>query len=69
MRASEGASGWRKPKASGNSGNCVEVMVTADGVFVRDTKDAGLGGELGFTHPEWAAFLDGVRKGEFDLPD
>lgn len=68
MTASVGASGWRKAKASGNSGNCVEVMITPDGVLVRDTKDGGLGGELAFTHPEWAAFLDGVRKGEFDTP-
>ena len=69
MTASKGAPGWRKAKASGNSGNCVEVLFTADGVRVRDTKDGGLGRELGFTNPEWAAFVDGVRKGEFDLPD
>lgn len=68
MTASDGAPGWRKAQASGNSGNCVEVLITADGVRVRDTKDGGLGSELGFTHPEWAAFVDGIRKGEFDLP-
>jgi hypothetical protein len=68
MTASDGAPGWSKPQASGNSGNCVEVLITADRVRVRDTKEGGLGSELRFTHSEWAAFVDGVRKGEFDLP-
>jgi hypothetical protein len=35
-------------------------------VAVRDSKDRG-GPELGFTAGAWAAFLRGVRQGEFDL--
>jgi hypothetical protein len=38
-----------------------------DRVAVRDTKDRAKGMHL-FTRIEWAAFVDGVRGGEFDLP-
>ncbi len=59
---------WRKASASGgNGGQCVEVMVTDDAVKVRDTKDAGAGPVHRYTHAEWSAFVDGVKKGEFDL--
>jgi hypothetical protein len=37
-------------------------------VTVVDTK-AGDGPALKFTAPEWAAFVAGVKAGEFDLPD
>lgn len=46
---------------------CVSVAVTAEAVGVRDTKDASKT-TLVFTHDEWIVFLDGVKKGEFDLP-
>jgi hypothetical protein len=36
-------------------------------VAVRDAKDR-TGPVLLFTAPEWAAFVGGVRNGEFDLP-
>lgn len=55
---------WRKSTASGATG-CVEVAVTADGVWVRDTKDRP-GPVLRFTRTEWDAFVAGVRQGEFD---
>jgi hypothetical protein len=65
-----------------NNGQCVEVVATVpeewgsthkleeiarDGVVVlmRDSKDPD-GPWLNFTKAEWAAFLDGVKKGEFD---
>lgn len=58
---------WHKAAASNGSGNCVEVMETADGGFlVRDTKDRGIGPVLGFTRGEWTAFLEGVRLNEFE---
>lgn len=47
---------------------CVEVAITADVIGVRDSKDNGHGPVLAFTLDEWAAFLNGARKGEFDLP-
>ena len=47
-------------------GNCVEVGVSSDAVFVRDTKDPGRRA-LSFTDEEWVAFVAGVKAGEFDL--
>ena len=57
---------WRTSTRSGSSGNCVEVAITDDGVAVRDTKDRSKPPHL-YTHAEWAAFVDGVKDGEFDL--
>lgn len=58
---------WRKASKSGQSGQCVEVAVPGDGrVLVRDSKDPG-GPVLSFTPGEWDAFLDGAKRGEFDL--
>jgi hypothetical protein len=59
---------WRKSSRSGGSGgNCVEVATLPNGGrAVRDSKDRS-GPVLTFTEAEWDAFLDGARKGEFDL--
>jgi hypothetical protein len=58
---------WRKASKSGNNGQCVEVaFLDAGAVAVRDSKDPE-GPVLTFTPAEWGAFLDGARKGEFDL--
>ena len=45
---------------------CVAVKITADAVMVRDTKDKN-DTTLTFNHNEWNAFLDGVRKNEFNV--
>jgi hypothetical protein len=60
---------WRKSSYSGsNGGACVEVAVRPDGArAVRDSKDPR-GPELAFAAREWAAFMTGVKAGEFDLP-
>jgi hypothetical protein len=48
-------------------GGCVEVGRTPDGaVLVRDTKDRSRPA-LSFTDEEWAAFVAGVKAGEFDF--
>lgn len=55
---------WHKSTHSTN-GNCVEVARSAEATFVRDTKDRS-GPVLRFTETEWAAFVAGVKNGEFD---
>ena len=57
--------GWFTSSFSGDNG-CVQVKLR-EGALVRDSKDPA-GPVLSFTAPEWAAFLAGVRSGEFDLP-
>jgi hypothetical protein len=44
---------------------CVAVRIS-NTVDIRDTKNA-LSPTLSFTRPEWDAFIQGVKKGEFDL--
>lgn len=58
--------GWVKAEMSGSSGNCVEQRRHGDTIEVRDTKDRGIGPVLRFTPAEFAAWLDGAKKGEFD---
>jgi Domain of unknown function (DUF397) len=57
---------WRKSSWS-NANGCVEVAFVEDRVAVRDSKQRG-GPVLVFTAQEWAAFLRGVRDGEFERP-
>ncbi len=55
---------WRTATKSGSTG-CVEVAPAEGMIAVRDTKDRA-GPVLLYTPLEWAAFLDGAKKGEFD---
>lgn len=48
---------------------CVKVKRTGRDVQVQDSKLAEDSPTLSFTHDEWRAFIDGVKKGEFDLPE
>ncbi|MGW2085977.1 DUF397 domain-containing protein [Streptomyces sp. NPDC001880] len=58
--------GFMKASASqGGQQDCVEVAHTADGGrAVRDSKNPG-GGLQFYAPEEWAAFLDGVKRGAF----
>jgi hypothetical protein len=58
---------WSKSRRSngGGGGNCVEVARLSDQVAMRDSKDPD-GPVLTFPRPEWHAFLDAIRSGEFD---
>jgi hypothetical protein len=58
-------SAWRKAQLSVNNGACVEVAPTSGMIAMRDSKDPS-GPVLTYTRIEWSAFLDGVKKGEFD---
>jgi hypothetical protein len=47
---------------------CVQVAHLPGGlVAVRDSKDTGKPAHI-FDSDEWAAFVSGVKAGEFDLP-
>jgi hypothetical protein len=55
---------WRTAAKSA-SGNCVQVTRRGDIIMVADSKHPG-GPVLSYTIPEFDAFLDGAKKGEFD---
>jgi Domain of unknown function (DUF397) len=62
----DGQPKWVKSSLSFANGNCVEVMVFDDGsADVRNSRKPEEG-VLHFTPGEWAAFIGGVRNGEFD---
>lgn len=50
--------------------NCVEVGISSNSIYVRDSKSEGFEDRamLQFTPSEWSAFLLGVKAGQFDLP-
>ena len=48
-----------------HSGGCVAVAVGVEEISVRSSFDPD-GPVLSFTREEWAAFVAGVRNGEFD---
>jgi hypothetical protein len=56
---------WIKAGRSESSGQCVEMRRHAGAIEVRDSKNPD-GPILRYTPAEWAAWLDGARKGEFD---
>lgn len=57
---------WIKASASDTGSSCVEQRRHEGLVEVRDTKARGAGPVLRFTPAEYAAWLDGARRGEFD---
>ncbi|MFE4355117.1 DUF397 domain-containing protein [Kitasatospora sp. NPDC056800] len=64
--ATDVAGTWRKTKASGNNGNCVEFAKLASGdVAMRNSRDPE-GPALLFTRAEIAAMLSGAKDGELD---
>jgi hypothetical protein len=56
---------WRKSSYSVNGAQCVELADAGAEVLLRDSKDPDQG-FFAFTRPEMAAFVAGVKAGEFD---
>jgi hypothetical protein len=57
---------WRKSDYSNPSGSCLEIAVLPGGaVAVRNSRESD-GPALIYTHAEIAAFLRGVKNGQFD---
>ncbi len=57
---------WRKSSASNPTGNCVELAPLADGGVAMRNSRHPTGPTLVYTRAEIAAFIRGVRAGEFD---
>jgi hypothetical protein len=58
---------FRKATESESVDKCVEVAVTSTGHRVVRNTQRRDGAAVAFDSGEWAAFLVGVRRGEFDV--
>jgi hypothetical protein len=63
--SSSGAVRWRKATASNATGSCVELGAFDGGIAMRNSRDPN-GPALLYTRDEIAAFIHGVKSGEFD---
>ena len=55
----------RKNRGRDETGDCVEVAPPDGAMFMRDSKNPG-GPILIFNSAEWQAFINGVKRGDFD---
>lgn len=55
---------WVKASLSSSIGACVELAPDGDMIALRDSKNPDV--QLRLTPMEIIAFIDGVKKGEFD---
>lgn len=56
---------WTRP-ARCSFGDCVEVAFDGINIHIRDSKHPN-GAVLTFTKPEFTAFIDATKRGEFDV--
>jgi hypothetical protein len=55
---------WRVARKC-NGGNCIRVAPSADMIVIGDSKNPD-GPLLSYSRAEWAAFVEGIRQGDFD---
>jgi hypothetical protein len=55
---------WRVALAC-NGGECIRVAPQGSEVVIGDSKNPN-GPVLTYSRPEWRAFVDGIRQGDFD---
>ncbi len=65
MAESQIGTAWRRSRRC-DAGSCVEVAHIDGSFVVRDSKNPD-GPTLHFTRPEWDAFVEGVRAGDFEF--
>ncbi|MGW2867402.1 DUF397 domain-containing protein [Kitasatospora sp. NPDC001225] len=56
---------WTRPNACSNAGNCPEVAITTDAVYVRSSFLPDAVAQL--TPTEWRDLASAIRAGEFDV--
>ncbi|MFI5897661.1 DUF397 domain-containing protein [Actinoplanes sp. NPDC051513] len=64
LKIDRNALAWRIATRSAG-GNCVQVAAANNLIAVRNSRNPE-GEVILYTKPEFAAFLDGAKKGEFD---
>ena len=57
---------WRRSRASGGSGNCVEVAKSRSSVLVRDSHGQS-GAILKFSQAQWREFVRRIKNGKTAL--
>jgi hypothetical protein len=57
---------WRKSRASGGNGACIEVAQSGSFVLVRDSRDQ-LGARLRFNVAQWVELVERVKYGDTSL--
>jgi predicted secreted Zn-dependent protease len=55
---------WRVARSCAG-GSCVGVAARGDEILIRSTKRPG-GPVVAYSREEWAAFVEGIRQGDFD---
>jgi hypothetical protein len=61
-----GGKGFKTAKYIGDPSTCVGVKIGSRGVWVRNTSDPDKI-TTRFTKREWRLFIEGVKKGQFDV--
>jgi hypothetical protein len=57
---------WRRSTKCA-SDSCIEVAISGDKVYLRNSKSEAAGAYLVFNAGEWRSFLAGARDSEFDI--